>query len=179
MDAVPSSDPQPKQDKFSSHIKGCALLEIHRCVKREDRASFSLCLGLIFCDNEPATEGCSGNGLGLGRAVGITVTAEVQGEGGELNMRAIFIEGGGRGRQEERTREEDQNLQEEVFNVTGSIINTGCTCALRIKQKHNKALLQSFLLTNQLRFSVHHYLLKLCTIQQWLCLVFASKYLIQ
>lgn len=57
-----------------------------------------------ICDNEPATGGCSGSGPGLGE----TVTAKMRGEEEELNMKAVFIEGGDRTRQEER---EDSDLK--------------------------------------------------------------------
>lgn len=46
----------------------------------------SLCLSFVLGDNEPATDGCSGGGLGPGRTVRISVTAKMQGEGEEFNM---------------------------------------------------------------------------------------------
>lgn len=61
-----------------------------------------------LCDNEPATDGFSRSGPGLG----ITVTAKMRGEEEELNMRAVFIEGGDRRRQEER---EDLKIGSGVF----------------------------------------------------------------
>lgn len=61
-----------------------------------------LSLGFILYANKPATDSCCGSSVVLGRTIGMTVTAKIQGEGEELNMRAVFIEGGGRRRQEER-----------------------------------------------------------------------------
>lgn len=55
-------------------------------------------LGFILGDNEAATDGCSGGGLG--RTVGITVTTKMQGEGEELTM--FVFQGRAGGRQEER-----------------------------------------------------------------------------
>lgn len=61
-------------------------------------------------------------------AVGMTVTAKMRGEEEEdLNMRAVFFCEGKR-----EDSEEDQlwcDLQEEVLELTGSIINTGRTYA--------------------------------------------------
>lgn len=70
---------------------------------------------------------------GLGRTVGITVTAKMRGgekEEEKLNVKAVFIEGGDGGKREDS--EEDRllcDLQEEVLKLTGSMINTGRTNA--------------------------------------------------
>lgn len=88
-------------------------------------------------------------------------------QGGELNMRDVFIEGGGRRRQEERGLRGRSALQEEVLELTGGVITTPAA-----KQK-----LAAIFPPQQSaeRCSVHLHLLKLCTIQQWLCLALRSN----
>lgn len=69
------------QNKINS--QAILKAEKHRCVKRK------ISLPRLYVgDNEPATDGCRGGGgcLGLGRTVGITVTAKKQGKGEELNL---------------------------------------------------------------------------------------------
>lgn len=89
--------------------------------KEKDWTSF-----FMLCDNEPSR-------LSRGRTV--TAKRQVKG-GGELNIRAFSMEA-----EDCRKREDSEEDQEETLELTGWIINSGCTWHL----------LPSFILTRQLR----------------------------
>lgn len=123
--------------------------------------SLRFCLGFILCDNEPATDGCSGSCLGLGHRNNCH-SKDAKERRRRVKYQRRFYEREGEDSGEDQL---ECDLQEKVLELTGRTLAALNSSKKKLK---NKTLLLSFHLAPAERVSVQLYLLKVCTVQQWL-----------